>query len=296
MLQRAERFIDKLPFSGKYGIESAMKGYIKCEPGNEGRKYARVATFLGVYVLAHAYQAKMGIDAFSNQLQHFESTGDPTDTLFMGFDAVYAAANAAVTFRQFSLLGTAGQIRIRRLARNEKAHAKLVERAQTLDLRQSDEAPGPLVFPTEDLRLSSEAPEPIVIPTQDLRVSELAPQPITADAEAKNTGPKVPFYKRKLGAVGLAATVTLGGQVAMLVSYGDAVFDRVQDIQYSDQKTCITQAESSIAAQERTSTATVNGLESYRKEWSDYCGVSPSDITPLFPRPQTAATVAQQGW
>ena len=72
---------------------------------------------------------------------------------------------------------------------------------------------------------------------------KLAPQPVTDDVETKNTTSKVPFYKRKLGATGLALTVTLGGQAAMLVSWGDAAFDHAHD-------TCITEADYSIAAQE----------------------------------------------
>ena len=172
MLRRAERFIDSLPLAGKGALQPALKGYIKSESGQEKRKFSKVSALLGVYVLVHAYQAKLGVGAFTDQMQHFETTGDPTDTLFMGIDVVYTAVNAAVTLRQASLMRTANQIRQRRHARNERGHAQLVERAQTLDLRLSDEAPEPLVFPTEDLRLSSEAPKPIVIPTQDLRVSE----------------------------------------------------------------------------------------------------------------------------
>jgi|GEM_PF-3242252 len=274
MPHKAERFIDRLPLVGKYLLQPALKGYIKSDLGHEKRKFTGISALLGAYVLVHAYQAKLGVNAFSNHAEHFETTGDTTDTLFMGIDAVYAAVNAAVTLRQASLMRTANQIRHRRYIRSERLQTQLRDRAQTLDLRLSDEAPEPLIFPSQDLRLSDEAPKLLVTPTQDIRLSEFAPQSVIApeDSDAKEAASETPFYKRKLAAFATATLVTFGGQTAMADSYVDSLFDHWDD-------TCIAEATQDIAARELISGATVSRLESLQKEWVDYCGVGPSDIT-----------------
>lgn len=263
MIREAGRFIDRLPLAGKYTLGPTLKGYIRSDLGQEKRKFAGASALLGAFVVMHACQAKLGVDAFSEQLQHFETTGDVRDTFFMGIDAAYASVNTAATLRQASLLHTANQIRQKRHARGEKTRALLLEKGRTLDLRLSDEAP------QESLS------------GKDTKASAAPAQPEASYTENKNTNPKVPVYKRKLSALGLAFTVTLGGQAAMLVSWGDAASDHKQD-------TCIREANASISAQEYLGNITTSSLEAFRDEWINYCGVSPSDVAPLFPQSQHA--------
>ena len=258
MIREAGRFVDRLPLAGKYTLGPTLKGYIRSDIGQEKRKFAGVSALLGAFVVMHACQAKLGVDAFSEQFQHFETVGDVRDTFLMGIDAAYASVNTAVTLRQAILLHTANQIRQKRHARGEKTRALQLEKGRTLDLRLSDEAP------------------PESLSGKDTKASAAPTQPEASHTESKNTNSKVPVYKRKLSALGLAFTVTLGGQAAMLVSWVDAASDHVQD-------SCIREANASITAQEYLGNITTPSLEAFRDEWISYCGVSPSNIEPLFP-------------
>lgn len=88
MIRRAERFIDKMPFVGKYTIEPAMKGYIRSGPDSEKRKLIWAGAWLGLFVLGHAYQARIGTEAFTFHLEHIKATGDGNDLPLMGLDAL----------------------------------------------------------------------------------------------------------------------------------------------------------------------------------------------------------------
>lgn len=117
MLNKFNKTVDSLPLAGKYATEPAMKSYIRAEPKNEKSRFAKSAFLLGAFVLAHASNAKTGVDSFANHLESFSADKDSADAALMAVDSAYALVNASVAVRQAELLHTLRQVRQRKLER-----------------------------------------------------------------------------------------------------------------------------------------------------------------------------------
>jgi hypothetical protein len=110
--------VDKMPFAGKFVVHDSIKGYVTSPPEKEKRKFAQATALLGVYVLAHGYQAYLGQESLLTHVNHFEATHNVSDAIMSGIDSLYMTANAAVSMRQASLLKRTNDIRRRKSRRS----------------------------------------------------------------------------------------------------------------------------------------------------------------------------------
>ncbi|HUB94178.1 MAG TPA: hypothetical protein VMB52_06780 [Verrucomicrobiae bacterium] len=250
MLRGCVQLIDKLPLTGRKDIQNTLTSYIRSGVDDEGLGFANARSFLRSYVIGHAGQAFLGMDALAAQVVHFSNTGDTSDLLCIGISGTYAAVNAAVAVRQVGLIGTVNRIHQRKLLQIE---------------RQREEAE--VVQPIRDSHLSTTAPN-------------------------STTGRWRRSLKERIGIASAAGIITACGHLAMSASALDGAIDVVQIAHTVQRDDCVTEADRSLAAQEKVASYTAQEWEFYRSQWVQACDVSPAEITPLFPHPDAAITVA----
>ncbi len=183
MRNRFTKTVDSLPFVGKYSIGIVTKGYIRSDLKRELPKLAGLTTYMGVMVVGHALQTKLGYDSLSTHMQSFTEHGDVRDLAFSALDSTYLAANAAVSARQGMLF--------------PKIHS--IHRSRKRRQRRQVPSTEPIPVPAEDSDVSDESIEKPTISRQQRR---------------RNL--------RSAGSFALAFSVTLGGQIAFARSLYDA--------------------------------------------------------------------------
>jgi len=115
MFKSINETIDKAPFAGKYSTRLLVSDYISSDESNEKSRFAKTASFLGVMVVAHAYQAYLGYNAAESHVESYQNTDNPADVMLTALDSSYAFINSAVTLRQINLMKRVAQIRSKKL-------------------------------------------------------------------------------------------------------------------------------------------------------------------------------------
>lgn len=92
------RFVARFPFAGRLAIRPAYRNFRHSDEGNRTSRFAWLSKILGLMVLGHGWQSRLGIIAikqlFLKKISAFWLL------VFVG----YTAANVAVTIAQATLL------------------------------------------------------------------------------------------------------------------------------------------------------------------------------------------------
>lgn len=130
--------VDRMPLVGKYLLQQTMHDYIRSPISNERTEFSQLVGILGFFVVAHAYQAKIGTDAFSTHLSALQDGYGVKNGALMCFDAAYASVNAAVTLRQTSLLLETYRLKKRRALRHKRSQTEPTAQHSQHSLRSGE--------------------------------------------------------------------------------------------------------------------------------------------------------------
>lgn len=97
--------IDKAPFAGKFLINDVYTGYVNASDKYKHASAALNALVLGVMVVAHAQQAKLGFETLSFHAPSAIEDPNAKDILYSTIDMTYGTVMGAVALRQAALFG-----------------------------------------------------------------------------------------------------------------------------------------------------------------------------------------------
>ncbi len=106
VLQTVADFCNSLPFSGKMLTRPAA--YNVWKEDNPYYKLIRMVEaigLLGVMILAHSYQALLGVEKLQKNVEAIQHNPSPETIIACGIDVAYTAANCAATYAQLHLSG-----------------------------------------------------------------------------------------------------------------------------------------------------------------------------------------------